>query len=74
MQRAWLAQNMRMRRHALGLTMQAASDRGGLHLSCWQKLESQLENPSLATLAKLGLALEMDPADLLVEPHRTAKP
>jgi transcriptional regulator with XRE-family HTH domain len=69
-QREWLAKNVRARRRALGLSMSAASQRGGLNLRHWQKVEGQEVNPSLATLVKLGIALEVDPADLLSEPSR----
>jgi len=68
MQRDWLARNVRRHRNALGLTIEAASQRGGLHPRVWQRIESNEANITLDTLAKVVVALEVAAVELLKEP------
>jgi transcriptional regulator with XRE-family HTH domain len=64
-----LASNVRRRRHALGLTVAAASERGGLHWRHWQKIEAEEINATLETLVRLADALEMQMDALFYSPE-----
>lgn len=59
---------IRARRLALSLTVQQAAQRVGMHTRQWQKIEAGERNLTLATLGKVGLALEIDPSEIMREP------
>lgn len=71
-QREWLRRNVRARRAELRLTVKAASARVKMHWRHWQKIEACEVNVTLATLVRLGEALEMSVLDLLRKPRGTA--
>jgi transcriptional regulator with XRE-family HTH domain len=60
--------NVRRLRQAAGLTLKAAAQRAELHWRHWQKLEAGTVNLTLVTLARVALALGVDPTTLLDEP------
>jgi transcriptional regulator with XRE-family HTH domain len=62
--------NVRMLREGQSLTQKEAAARGQLDRRHWQKVEEGTVNLTLATLARLGIALGVDPARLLREPPR----
>ena len=47
------------------MTKGEVADRADLHLRHYQKIEDAEVNVTMATLTKLGAALDVDPADLL---------
>jgi transcriptional regulator with XRE-family HTH domain len=60
-------------RYAAGHTQEAMATRVGSGLRNYQRLETGQVNMSLRTLARLAVALDVAPADLLVQPSpRTA--
>jgi len=63
-----LSINVRRARTAAGLTLKKASERAEMHWRHWQKIEAAEVNVTLQTLVRLGYALDLDPAKLLVEP------
>ncbi len=60
-----LASNVRRLREKRKLTLEAAAHEGGLSVRYWQKVEAGEHPSSLRTLAKLAVALEVEPIDLL---------
>jgi len=60
-----LAICVRARRTSLGLTLKVASGRAEMHWRHWQKIEAAEVNVTLQTLVRLGVALNMDPMDLI---------
>ena len=66
-----LSLNVRSLRHASAQTLKQASGQAVMHWRHWQKIEAGEVNVTLQTLARLGAALETEPADLLREPPRT---
>jgi transcriptional regulator with XRE-family HTH domain len=60
-----LALNVRRLREAAGLTLEQAAERSGMYWRHWQKVEAGEVNATLRTLARLGLALEVDPGELI---------
>jgi transcriptional regulator with XRE-family HTH domain len=65
-----LARNIRVRRKALNLTQEAAGDRAHMDMSYWGRIERGTIEPGVRTLARIAAALEMTPAELLVENPR----
>jgi hypothetical protein len=60
--------NVRAHRNAASLSAAAASKRVKMHLRHWQKIEAGVVNVTLLTLARVGVALGVDPTKLLNEP------
>lgn len=60
-----LGQRVRSYRKQLGLTMEEMAFRCGLHASYIALLESGRRNPSLDTLEKIALGLDVQLSDLL---------
>lgn len=60
-----VGQTLKVLRHGVGLTLETASERAGLDLRHWQKVESGGMNITLATLVKLADALSVPPMQLL---------
>jgi len=63
-----LRANLRTRRIAASLTVREAAARVKMNMRHWQKVESGEVNVTLQTLARLGAALDVDPADLIAAP------
>ena len=60
-----LAQNMRARRKALGLSQEALADGVGIDRTYVSGLERGMKNPSLEMIVRIGAVLETVPAKLL---------
>jgi transcriptional regulator with XRE-family HTH domain len=60
-----LAHNMRRRRRALNLTQEAASDRVGMNMSYWGRVERARIEPGVRTMVRIAAALDTAPAELL---------
>jgi len=60
-----VAENLRQRRKAAGLTQEALGFRAWIHPTWISHLESGNVHPSLATVARLAGALDIDPSELL---------
>lgn len=60
-----VAANVRALRVSRGLTLEAVAHDAGMNWRHWQKVEAGDHGVTLRTLAKLALALDVDPADLL---------
>jgi transcriptional regulator with XRE-family HTH domain len=60
-----LAERVRIRRGALGLSQEAVARRAGLNRSYLAQLETGRRNPSLRNLILLAHALECDVGDLV---------
>lgn len=56
---------MRARRQELGLTQEELAHGAGIHRTYIGSLEMGHRNPSLDTIARLALALDMDAAELV---------
>ena len=67
--RRTLARNVRRLRLRAGLTLDAASERAGLHLRSWQKVEYEETNTTVTTLARVAAALDV-PVDELFSTDR----
>jgi len=65
-----LAQILRLRRKALGLTQRALADRCGLSSRHISHLETCRYQPTLATLDRLAIGLELRLSDLMQETER----
>ncbi|EYF05990.1 helix-turn-helix domain-containing protein [Chondromyces apiculatus] len=63
--RRHLARNVRKHREAAGLTLEKAAERAGMNWRHIQKVEAGEVNVTLHTIARLAVALDADPADLL---------
>ena len=70
-----LAANLRAQRERLGLTQERAAERVGFSLQYYQRIERQIVNVPLDTVARCALAFSVDPQELM-EPVgvRPAKP
>lgn len=64
-----LAERVRERRKALGLTQEQLAEQAGLSTNFLARLEMSGRTPSLATLTRIAGALEVHPSDLLAEEH-----
>jgi transcriptional regulator with XRE-family HTH domain len=60
--------NVRTLREGQSLTQEQAAARGKVNRRHWQKVEEGTVNLTLRTLARLGVALGVDPVGLLKEP------
>ena len=58
---------MRRLRQGAAISAREASGRVGMNLRHWQKIEAAENNTTLKTLARLSLALKVDPAELLAD-------
>lgn len=67
-----LRTNVRVLRNAASLTLKQAAARVKMHPRHWQKVEAGTVNITLLTLARLGVALGVDPSELLDEPRLPA--
>jgi transcriptional regulator with XRE-family HTH domain len=65
-----LRRNVRARREGASLTLKQVTARVKMHPRHWQKVEAGTVNITLLTLARLGVALGVDPVALLREPVR----
>jgi transcriptional regulator with XRE-family HTH domain len=65
-----LALNVRRVREASGLSLHQAAERAELHWRHWQKVEAGEANVTITTVAKIAVALDIDPLDLLTMPRR----
>jgi transcriptional regulator with XRE-family HTH domain len=63
-----LRTNLRALRMTRSLAVKEAAARAKMNVRHWQKIESGEVNVTLQTLARLGAALEIDPADLIADP------
>ena len=63
-----LALNARRAREGQGLTLHQAAERAQLHWRHWQKVEAGAANVTVTTIAKIAVALDVDPLDLLSPP------
>jgi transcriptional regulator with XRE-family HTH domain len=72
--RARLSREVRRLRNEAGLTVKKAAAKVRMHPRVWQKIEGGETNATLATLVRIGAALEVDPAVLLGEPPGIGKP
>jgi transcriptional regulator with XRE-family HTH domain len=69
-----LAANARQLREEGGLTLEEVANRAGIHWRHWQKIESGEVNLTLASLARVADALQVEPARLLSSAHRCYAP
>jgi transcriptional regulator with XRE-family HTH domain len=53
---------VRAKRTATFLTVKQAAQRAGMHCRHWQKIEAAQTNVSLATLARVAAALDVEPS------------
>lgn len=60
-----IGDRVRLRREALGLTQEALADRAGTHRTYIGMIERAEKNVSVATLANIASALEVDLSTLL---------
>ena len=60
-----LADNLRSERKRLGLTQERTAERTGYSLQHFQRIECELVNVPLDTVARLAHALQLDPERLL---------
>lgn len=63
-----LAINMRRRRQELGLSQEALADAAGLDRTYISSLERCRYGATIDAVAKLALALDLEPIDLLTPP------
>ena len=68
-----LALNVRKLRESAGLTLEQAAERSGMYWRHWQKVEAGEVNATLKTLVRLGLALDVDPGELVAAPKRAER-
>ena len=68
-----LGRQIRELRLARELTLEAASERGGMDLKHWQKIEAGTLNVTIATLVRISRGLSVEVAELFVSraPPRT---
>lgn len=64
-----LAERVRERRKALGLTQEQLAELAGLSTNFLARMEMSGRTPSLATLTRIADALEVRVSDLLTEDH-----
>jgi len=67
--RGRLAENLRSERKRLRLTQERAAERAGFSLQYFQRIEREIVNVPLDTVARLAQALQVDPGRLLVKPE-----
>jgi transcriptional regulator with XRE-family HTH domain len=67
---AALARNMQRLRAAKGLSQQGAADLAGLHWRHWQKIEAGAINVTVASLAKVAAALDVNVGALFAPPPK----
>jgi transcriptional regulator with XRE-family HTH domain len=60
-----IAANVRRLRKSQGLTQAGLAERSGLCQSWVSRLERRAENPSIATLTRLAIGLQVEVQDLL---------
>lgn len=60
-----IAANVRRLRKSQGLTQVGLAERSGLCQSWVSRLERRAENPSIATLTRLAIGLQVEVRDLL---------
>jgi transcriptional regulator with XRE-family HTH domain len=60
-----IAANVRRLRKSQGLTQVGLAERSGLCQSWVSRLERRAENPSIATLTRLAIGLQVEVQDLL---------
>ncbi len=60
-----LATNVKRCRAKRGLSLEEAANDGSMHWRHWQKIEKGEVSPTLRTVAKLALALDVEPFQLL---------
>lgn len=65
-----LGVNLREARERLGLTQEQVSDRSGVQAGEVSRIERGKRDPKVSTLEKLAAAVEVQPGDLLRDPHR----
>jgi len=72
---ATVAENIRSRRQALGISQEALADRCNLHRTYIGAIERAERNITINTLARVAQALGCTPIDLLAtSPTGTSKP
>lgn len=69
LRRGRLAENLRSERKRLRLTQERAAERAGFSLQYFQRIEREIVNVPLDTVARLARALQVDPGRLLVKPQ-----
>lgn len=69
-----LCANLRIHRRGASLTLKDAAARAQMHVRHWQKIEAGTVNISLQMLARLGVALDLNPQDLLRAPPPKGAP
>jgi transcriptional regulator with XRE-family HTH domain len=67
-----LAAILRSERERLGLSMNAVAERAGLSQPMVSLVERRLRQPTLDTLLRISVALEVDLADLIQRAQRAA--
>lgn len=63
--RGRLAENLRVERKRLGLTQERTAEKAGFSLQYFQRIEREMVNVPLDTIARLAHALQIDPAQLV---------
>ena len=58
-------EHLKRTRHARGLTQEQAANLAGMHPANLRRIERGAANPSLSTMARLAVALEVNLADLV---------
>lgn len=64
---------LRAEREKRGLSMNAVAERSGLSQSMVSLVEREERNPTLDTLLRMAVALEIDLAEVIARAQRTAK-
>ena len=62
-----LAENLRLERRRLGLTQERAAEKVGFSLQYLQRIEREIVNVLLDTVARFAHAFKVDPAKLVGE-------
>ena len=65
-----LAENIRLERRRLGLTQERAAEKIGFSLQYLQRIEREIVNVPLDTVARFAHALKIDPARLVAGSER----
>jgi transcriptional regulator with XRE-family HTH domain len=66
-----LGERLRLRRKALGLTMQEVADKAGLSVGFISQVERELTAPSLSSLTNIASVLQSRVTDFLQQPEAT---
>lgn len=69
---AHIAKILREEREKRGLSMNAVAERSGLSQPMVSLVERELRNPTIDTLLRLAIALELDLADVVARAQREA--